>query len=128
MQPLKQPATIPTLDLTSSFTNGDWTLPRDAQALLFFLKEDVDKQSQGPTPQDSRSAHQLIVIQAQFFFAIPEANLDDPTCRDMHDQGFGVRLQLTGGPVAGLRERGVQGVPYNHDLAAIELAHTGGHD
>jgi hypothetical protein len=37
MQPLKQAATMTTLDLAASFANAHRALPQDAQALLFFL-------------------------------------------------------------------------------------------
>src|SRR5579863_427622 len=128
MEPLKQTATMATLDLASSFANGYWTLPQGPQALLFFLKKDIDEQSQRPKPQNGRSTHQLIVVQAQFLFAIAEENLNVPACRDMCEQGLSIRFQITGSEVACLRERGIQRVAHNHDLTAIELAHTGGHD
>src|SRR5712692_2143373 len=124
MEPLKHMTTMTTLDLTSSFANGHWTLPRDPQTLLFFLKKDVSEQSHRPKPQNGRSTHQLIVVQAQFLFAIAEENLNVPACRDMCKQGLGVCVQITGCEVACLGERGIQRVAHDHDLTAIELAHT----
>jgi hypothetical protein len=39
MQLLKQTMTMKMLDLTSSFANRHWALPRDSQAMLFFLQK-----------------------------------------------------------------------------------------
>src|SRR5450755_1476045 len=39
-----------------------------------------------------------------------------------------VASRSTSGPLACWGERGVQRMAHNHDLTAIELAHTGGHD
>jgi hypothetical protein len=128
MEPLKQTATLATLDLASSFANGHWTLPQNTQALLFFLKKDIGEQSQRPKPQNGRNTHQLIVIQAQFLFAIAEENLNIPACRDMYEQGLSIRFQITGCEVTCLRERGIQRVAHNHALTAIKLAHTRGND
>src|SRR5713226_5729132 len=76
MEPLKHMTTMTTLDLTSSFANGHWTLSRDPQTLLFFFKKDVSEQSHRPKPQHGRSTHQLIVVQAQLLFAIAEEHLN----------------------------------------------------
>ena len=94
MQPLKQTATMATLDLASSFANGNRALPRDPQALLFFLQKDVGEHRQRPKPQHGRSAHQLIVVQAEFLLAITQENLDVPACRDMREQGLFVSIQI----------------------------------
>jgi hypothetical protein len=94
MQPLKQTATMATLDLASSFANGNRALPRDLQALLFFLQKDVGEHRQRPKPQNGRSAHQLIVVQAEFLLAITQENLDVPACRDMREQGLFVSIQI----------------------------------
>src|SRR5882757_6365554 len=110
MEPLKQAATMATLDLASSFANAHGALPRASQALLFFLQKDVGEQTQRPKPQNGRSTHQLILIQTQFLFAIAEENLDVPTCRDMSEQDLGVCLQITRCPIARLRERSIQRV------------------
>ncbi len=128
MQPLKQAATMATLDLASSFTNGNWALPHGSQALLLFLQKDGGEQRQRPKPHNGRRAHQLIVVQAELLFAIAEEHLDVPTSRDMREQRLGVCLHIAGGPVPRLGERGVQRVAYDHDLTAIERAHAGGHD
>src|SRR6266699_775721 len=128
MEPLKHMATMTTLDLTSSFANGDWALPRGLQALLFFLKKDVSEQSHRPKPHNGRSTHQLIVVQAQFLFAIAEENLNVPACRDMCEQSLGVCFQITRCEVVCLGERSIQPVAHDHDLTAIELAHARRHD
>src|SRR5258708_1137118 len=107
MQPLKQAATMATLDLAASFANSDRALPREAQALLFFLKKDVGEHRQRPKSQNGRSTHQLIVVQAQFLLAIAEEDLDVPPCRDMRQQRLLVRFQVAGGPVPRLGEPGV---------------------
>src|SRR5712691_10533762 len=105
MQPHKQAATMATLDLASSFANGDRALPRDTQALLFFLQKDVGEHRQRPKPQNGRSIHQLIMVQAQFLLAIAEEDLDIPSCRDMRQQRLPVCFQVAEGPVPCLRER-----------------------
>src|SRR5947209_5252104 len=128
MEQLKQAATMATLDLASSFANGDRPLPRDTQALLFLLKKDVSEHRQRPKPHNGRSTHQLIVVQAQFLLAIAEEDLDVPACRDMREQCLWIRFQVAGGPVPCLRERGVQRVAHDNHLAAIELAYRGDHD
>ncbi len=46
----------------------------------------------------------------------------------MGEQRFGIGFQIARGPVPRLRERGIQRLTHDDDLAAIELAHTGGHN
>ena len=83
MQPLKQAATMTTLDLAASFANAHRALPQDAQASPFFIEKDVGKHRQRPKAQEGTRAHDLVMIQAQLFLAILEENLDLPTRRDM---------------------------------------------
>ena len=94
MEPDKQAATMTTLDLMPSFSDAQRALPRDAQALLLFLQKDVGEHRQRPKPQNGRSAHQLIVVQAEFLLAITQENLDVPACRDMREQGLFVSIQI----------------------------------
>ncbi len=104
-EPEKDTATLATLDFAASFSNGDRAL---LQAVLLFLQEDVGKPRQGPEAQDGGGTHHLIVVQAQFLFAVAEKHLDVPACSDMGEQGLGVAFQITGGPEPCLGERGIQ--------------------
>lgn len=94
MQPLEDVSTMAALDFASRFSNGNRALPRDPQALLFFLQKDVGEHRQRPKPQNGRSAHQLIVVQAEFLLAITQEHLDVPACRDMREQGLFVSIQI----------------------------------
>jgi hypothetical protein len=73
-------------------------------------------------------AHQVILVQAQLFFAIAKEHLDVPKRCDMPEQYLWRSLQGTRSPVARLRERSIQRLPYDHHLARVELAHAGGND
>src|SRR6266699_5077350 len=100
MQPLKHKATLAALELPASLAQGNGTVPLSLQAGLLFLQEDGSQQGQGPEAYNGRGAHQLIVIQAQFLFAILEQDFDIPACRDMGEQGLRIGLEITGGPEA----------------------------
>jgi hypothetical protein len=70
MQPLEDVSTKAALDFASRFFNGDKALPLDLQAVLLFLEEDISQHGQSREAQDGGGAHHLIVIQAEFLFAI----------------------------------------------------------
>jgi hypothetical protein len=76
MKPQKQQATMTALDFLARLANGDRTLPLLLQAVLLFLQEDIGHHRQRPEAQDGSRAQQLIVIQANFFLAIREEDLD----------------------------------------------------
>jgi hypothetical protein len=80
MKPLKDQATLATLDLTASLTKSNGALPLLLQAVLFFFQEDIGQHRQRPEAYKSCGVHQLIVIQAQLFFPIFEENLNGPAC------------------------------------------------
>ena len=50
-----------------------------------------------------------------------------PRC-DMRKQHLWRSLQITGSPLACLRQRSIQRLPHKHDLAALELAQSCGDD
>src|SRR6266571_4159147 len=128
MKPIEYVPSIAALALTSGLANRDGALPLLLQARALFLQEDVGQQGQRPEAHDGDCAHQLIVIQPQFLFAIAEEDFDVPARSDMGEQGLSVALQITGGPEACLGERGIQRVAHDHHLAAVELANRGGDD
>src|SRR5712691_11294009 len=127
MKPIEHMPTMTALDLTPSFANSDMALPLLLQAVALFLQEDIGEHRQGPEAHNGDRAHHLILIQAQFFLAITKEYLDVPTGSDMHEQGFWMGFQITGGPIACLRERGIQRLTHNDHLAAVEFAHPRGH-
>src|SRR5438034_658267 len=100
MQPLEDVSTMAALDFASRFSNGDRTLPLDLQAMLLFLQEYIGHHRQGPEAQDGGGAHHLIVIQAEFLFAIAEEDLNLPACGEMGEQGLGISIQITRSPRA----------------------------
>src|SRR6266571_9025830 len=113
MQPLKDVSTKAALDFAARFSNGDRALPLELQAVLLFLEEDIRQQGQRPETQDGGGAHHLIVIQAEFLFAIAKEHLNLPTCRDMSEQGLRISLEIAGCPKARLCQRSIQRVTYD---------------
>ncbi len=81
MQPLEDVSTMAALDFASRFSNGDRALPLDLQAVLLFLEEDISQHGQSPEAQDGGGAHQLIVVQAEFLFAIARSGPQSPSAR-----------------------------------------------
>lgn len=69
------------LDFAARFSNGDRALPLDLQAVLLFLQEDISQHGQRPEAQDGGGAHHLIVIQAEFLFAIARSAPQSPSAR-----------------------------------------------
>jgi len=94
MKPLKDQATMATLDLTTSLAKGNRALPLLLQAALLFFQESVSQHRQRPEAYKSCGVHQLRVIQAQLFFPILEENLNVPACRDMAEQSGRVGFQI----------------------------------
>src|SRR2546421_12861233 len=103
MKPVEQIPPMTTLDLALRLADRDRALPLCLQANAFFLQEDIGQHGQGPETHDSDGAHQLILIQAQFFFAIAKEDLDIPPCSDVREQHLWRSLQITGSPIASLR-------------------------
>src|SRR5512135_1017576 len=128
MQPLKQTMTMTTLDLASSFANRHWALPRDWQAVLFFLQKDVSQHRQRPKAQQGLGAHELVMVQTKFFFPRAKEDFNVPSSRDVGEQHLGRRFQIAGGPVPRLGKRGGECLTHDHDLTSVELAHAGGHN
>jgi hypothetical protein len=62
------------------------------QAVTLFLQADIGQQRQRPAAHDGARTHQLVVIQAQFLFAIAEQDFDVPAGRDMGEQGLWATL------------------------------------
>jgi len=94
MKPIQYVPSMAALDLTSGLANRDGALPLLLQARALFLQEDVGQQGQRPEAHDGDCAHQLIVIQPQFLFAIAEEDFDVPARSDMGEQGLSVALQI----------------------------------
>src|SRR5438034_3512388 len=115
MKPIKHMSTMATLDLTPGLANGDMALPLLLQTVALFLEEDIREHSQGPETHDGDGAHQLILIQAQFFFAIAKEDFDIPASSDVQEQGLWARFQITGSPIACLRHAVVQRLTHDHD-------------
>ena len=86
------------LDLASCLANGDGALPLLLQARPLFLQEDVSQPGQRPEAHNGTHAHQLIVIQPQFLFAITEEDFDFPARRDVREQGRQIGLQVDFSP------------------------------
>src|SRR2546421_9061844 len=127
MKPIEDLSTMPTLDFTPRFANGDMTVPLCLQARALFLQEDISEQSQGPETHDGRGAHQLILIQAQFLFAITKEDLNVPSRCDVRQEPVWTGLQITGCPVASLGDRRIQGPTHDHDLTLVQAAHPRRH-
>jgi hypothetical protein len=102
MKPIEHMQTMAMLDLTSSLANGRMALPLCLQAVAFFLQEDIGKPRQGSEAHDGYCAHQLVLIQAQFFFARAFETLVVPTSSDMQEQGLWISLQIDFWPNNGL--------------------------
>src|SRR5258708_24979372 len=117
MKPSEQMSSMATLDFTPRLPDSDGALPLRLQAVALFLQEDISEHGQGPETHESEGAHQLIVIQAQLFFAISKEDFDVPTCGDVGEQQLWTGLQVTGSPIACLRQRGIQRLSHNHHLA-----------
>src|SRR6266581_5072721 len=128
MKPIKHMSTMATLDLTPGLANGDMALPLLLQTVALFLEEDIREHSQGPETHDGDGAHQLILIQAQFFFAIAKEDFDIPASSDVQEQGLWARFQITGSPIACLRHGVVQRLTHDHDLAPVQAAHPRRYD
>src|SRR5437879_5407874 len=96
MKPIEQLSAMTTLDFTAGLPNADMTLPLLLQAVALFLQEDIGQHRQRPEAHNGRRTHQLIVIQAQFFFAITKEDLNIPPRRDVHEQRGWVSFQITG--------------------------------
>ncbi len=122
MKPIEDRATMATLDVAPSLANGHRALTLLLQPVALFLQEDVRQQGQRPETQERRGTHQLIVVQTQFFLAIAKKHLDVPALGDMLQQGGGIGLQITGGPIACLRERLLQG-PAHNDLLSLGMSY-----
>src|SRR5712692_659887 len=127
MKPIEHMPTMAALDFLPSLTNSDMTLPLCLQAVALFLQEDIGQHRQRPEAHDGRRAHHLILIPAQFFLAITKEDLDVPAGSDMDEQHLRGSFQIAGGPIAGLRERGIQRLAHDHDLTEVEFAHACGH-
>src|SRR6266849_977057 len=127
MKPIEYLATMAALDFTASLAHSDVAMPLPLQAVALLLQEDIGQHRQGPEAHDGCRAHHLILVQAQFFLAITEEDLDVPTSGDMGEQRLRIGFKITGGPIACLRERGIQRLAHDHDLAAVEFAHAGAH-
>src|SRR6266516_3498867 len=123
MKPVEQMSSMATLDFTPSLSNGDRALPLPLQAVALFLQEDISQHGQRPEPHDGDGAHQLILIQAQFFLAIAKEDFDIPTRCDVQEQCLRAGFHITGSPIACLRERGIQRLPHDHHLAMVQAAH-----
>lgn len=108
--------------------DGDMAVPLLLQAVALFRQEDVGRPRQRPEAHDSRHAHQLILVRAQFFLAIARERLNIPKRRDMQEQRGWISVQITGSPVPCLRERSLQRLARDRYLAAVELAHASGYD
>src|SRR5258708_38393922 len=128
MKPIEHMSTMATLDLAARLTNGDMALPLFLQAVAFFLQEDIGQHRQGPEAHDRDGAHQLILIQAQFFLAIAKEHFNVPASSDMGEQQVWTGVQITRSEVTRLRERGIQRLAHDHHLAEVELAHPRGDD
>src|SRR5207248_6132657 len=76
MKPIEHLTTMAALDFTACLPNGSWALPLCLQARAFFLQKDIGEHRQRPEAHNRQRAHQLIVIQAQFLFAIAKEHLD----------------------------------------------------
>ena len=91
MQSLKDKPTLATLDLAASFAQSHGALPLHLQAVLLFLQESIGQHRQGPEAQDGGSAHQLIVVQAEFLFAVARSAPQSPSVRRYGRAGSGHR-------------------------------------
>src|SRR5258708_2357022 len=128
MKPSEQMAAMATLDFTASLPDGNRALPLRLEAGAVVLQEDIGQHRQRPETHNGGGAHQLIVIQAQLFFAIAKEHLDVPARRDMGKQQLWTGLQVARREVTCLRDRSIQGLAHDHDLAGVECAHACGHD
>lgn len=86
---------MPTLYFTPRLANGDMALPLCLQARALFFQEDISEQSQCPETHDGRGAHQLILIQAQFLFAITKEDLNVPSRCNVRQTSINSLPQLT---------------------------------
>jgi hypothetical protein len=123
MKPVERMLSMATLDFTPSLPDGDEALPPRLQAVALLLQEDRDQHGQLPETHDGDGAHQLILIQAQFFLAMAKEDFDTPTSCDVHEQRLRARFHITGSPIACLRHRGIQRLPHDHDLATVQAEH-----
>jgi hypothetical protein len=94
MKPVEQMPPMAALDLPSGFANGDVALPLFLQTVALFLQKDIGQHRQRPEAHNSGGAHQLILVQAQFFLAISKEDFDIPTCRDVREQHLWTRFQV----------------------------------
>src|SRR5258708_29244929 len=117
MKPSEQMSSMATLDFTASRPDGNRALPLRLQAVALFLQEDIGKPRQRPETHNGGGAHQLIVIQAQLFFAIPKEHLDVPARRDMGKQQLWTGLQVARREVTCPRDRSNQRPAPDHDFA-----------
>ena len=78
MKPIEHMSAMAALDLPSGFANGDMALPLFLQAVAFFLQQDRGQHDQGPEAHDRRGTQQLLLVQTQFFLAIPKKDFDIP--------------------------------------------------
>src|SRR5258708_17037430 len=100
MKPSEQMSSMATLDFTASLPDGNRALPLRLQAVALFLQEDIGQHRQRPETHNGGGAHQLIVIQAQLFFAIAKEHLDVPPRRDMGKQQLWTGLPGATRPLA----------------------------
>lgn len=94
MKPIKHMSTMATLDLTPGLANGDMALPLVLQTVALFLEEDIREHPHCPEAHDRGGAHQLILIQAQFFLAIAKEDFDIEAGSDVQEQGRWARFHI----------------------------------
>ncbi len=123
MKPIEHMPPIATLDFAPGLANGDMPLPLGLQAVAFFFQKDIGQHRQGPEAHNGHHAHQLVLIHAQFFFAIAKEDLNLQARRDMYEQSGQSGLQIAGGPVARLREWSFQWLKgADHSFHQVDLA------
>src|SRR5690348_5272984 len=123
MKPIKHMPTMATLDFPPGLPDSDMALPLCLQASAFFLQKDIGEHHQGPEAHNGLDTHQLVLIQAQFFFAITKEDFDVPASSDVREQHLWAGFQITGSPIACLRHWGIQGLTYDHNLTPVQAAH-----
>ena len=127
-EPEKQQTPMAALDVTAGLAHGDRALPLPRHSALLFFQEGIGQHHQSPEAQDGLRAHQLVLVQAKFLFAIGEEHFNVPARRDVLEElGWG-GIKIVGGPVPCLREASRKLLAHDDDLAVIELAHRDRHD
>lgn len=128
MKPIEHAPLVAALDLSPRFANGHGALPLVLQARPLFLQKDVGQQSQRLEAHDGEHTHQLIVIQPQLLFAVSEEDFNLPPAGQVREQGEQIGFQVTGGPVARLRQWRIEQLADDDHLTLIQLAHARLHD